>query len=119
MANWKKSPDFGRAAPDEEGLYAIYLDGRLAYIGQTLSLKYRLNAHSLGHAQSIGTWKGQVFGSASVKICLHSSKFSRRINRERRLIKRLSPYLNIASAGSAKARDIVMNTRSGMHLEYG
>ena len=119
MGRWVVDHELGRLAPKAGGLYAIYLDGALSYIGQTGDLRARLRSHALAHSQSIGRWQGMKFSCVSVKICLHTGRFGSRVEREKALICRLDPPLNHIAPTGKDYRDLAASTYSGMHLEYG
>jgi hypothetical protein len=84
--------------------YAVYMDGRLAYIGQSNSLRSRLAGHNLrhGYANNFHTPWG------SCRTLLVKARFSEKYGdwamRELRLIKRLKPAHNIQQGGAKRAR---------------
>lgn len=88
--------------PRKPACYAIYLDGRLEYIGQASDLAVRLSAHGIRvcYGSSINSKWGS-FASIVVK-----ARFADRMGdwamREIRLIHRLQPRLNCV--GGSRAR---------------
>lgn len=86
---------------DRPGVYAIYLDRKLAYIGQSERVRTRLVSHLAGahinmhvdhDAPAIVTQWGTV-DRLTLKF-KPSRRFGDRLMREARLIRRLRPVLN-------------------------
>lgn len=102
MSRWR-SYSIRPVLPRSPGVYAIYLDGRLAYIGQSVDLRNRLSEHRIrqGYDHNVHTDWG-TFKTMQIKI-----SFSRRYGdwamRELRLIRRLRPWANRRGIGR-KAR---------------
>ena len=87
--------------PDSPGVYAVYLDGRLAYIGSSDNVKRRLKDHSFGVAARVGVWRGMAFTDLSVKTRQCDCKLQA-LALESALIRRLRPCLNVAGNPTAK-----------------
>lgn len=102
MSRWS-TYDCIPVLPRAPGVYAIYLDGRLAYIGQTVDLRNRLAEHRLrdGYAKNVHTEWG-TFKTLVLKISL-SRGYGDWAMRELRLIRRLRPWANRRGLGR-KAR---------------
>jgi excinuclease UvrABC nuclease subunit len=85
-------------APRKAGCYAVYLDGRLAYIGQAKSMRDRIcNGHCINYARysaGVVTPWGRA-KSATFKL-REVPNYKIRLALELRLIKRLSPVCNVA-----------------------
>lgn len=77
------------------GLYAIYLDGRLVYIGMSKGIKSRLRAHNIRQHSGMVTVRGRCGSQVAVKVKYLNCKKSR-ILLESKLIRRLRPALNVA-----------------------
>lgn len=92
--NWRAvSLDQLSAISQASGLYAIYTDGKLAYIGKSFCLRSRIKQHRLAQAAKCGVWRGSAARSIALKVKLVSGELLEA--REAALIKRLLPYTNI------------------------
>ena len=110
------------ALPTCAGLYAVYLDGSLAYIGSSRSLKKRICSHSLPHASCIGWWKGRRFSSYELHFSAFPDGDERWKGLEVSLIEAFTPPLNarVQASGVDLSEDYFDGLgMSGMHLEYG
>ena len=89
--------------PDLPCCYAVYLDGRLRYIGQTTSLRKRLRGHKIDTARYSDGYRTAwgFFDKVAVKARF-ATKFGDWAMREMRLIRRLQPDLNCV--GSTRKR---------------
>lgn len=94
------------ALPRCAGVYAIYFDDELVYIGQSVDIYNRFSEHSIryGYAQNIITPWGDLPSTAKVRVKV---KRSRRLGdwamHEIRLIHRLRPRLNRHHKGRKRA----------------
>lgn len=91
-ANWPSSP----------GVYAVYLDGILSYIGSSNNIEARLRGYNIrpGYAPGFFSFWGR---HNDLKIKARVSKRDGEwLMREYRLIQRLTPPLNIQHNPSAK-----------------
>lgn len=93
--------------PRVPAVYAVYLDGLLAYIGSTCNLADRLSFHQFrgtsdGH--SIVTPWGQ-YARFALKY-KKSSRYGDWLMDEARLIRRLGPSCNVAGRKRVEARMI-------------
>lgn len=101
MSNWQLY-DYeldGLRIPAAGGVYAIYGDGELIYIGESDSVKRRLSSHQIRYSYSnyiITPWGN--FQSVKIKVrrCL---RFAEWAMIERRLIRRLKPSGNTKGTG--------------------
>lgn len=92
--NWTEvDPANTRTIPKCAGLYAVYVDGRVYYIGRSYCLKYRIAQHQLLQAIVTGNWKGTAFKELRLKIRRADATEIEGI--ERRLIVRIRPPLNV------------------------
>lgn len=102
MSGWKlfRLPAVLPRAP---GVYAVYLDGALTYIGQTVDLRNRMSEHDIrhGYAQNIITPWGDA-KDVVLKVGT-SRKYGDWAMRELRLIRRLRPSGNRRGLGRRKA----------------
>lgn len=93
------------AAPTKPACYVVYLDGELAYIGQTTNLRRRLANHGFNFArysEAIDTPWGQ-YQSVQIKARF-GDRFGDWGMRELRLIERLRPRLNCIGSQKPRAR---------------
>lgn len=100
--NWQWIDPFAAtSAPHVPGVYAIYLDGKLSYIGQSKDLSARLAGYRLRaqynrfsrRVEAVTPW-GR-FSTIAVKVRA-SRRFGDWLMIERRLISRLRPPMNRA-----------------------
>ena len=77
---------------DKPGVYAIYLDGRLSYIGQSNTPRFRFVQHRVQHYESYHTPWG-LFDELYIKI-KYPSKYGKESMIEKRLIRKLEPRFN-------------------------
>lgn len=101
--------------PDSPGLYAIYLDGTLAYIGSSCKLRSRVNCHALGAAAKYGLFKGAEFRVATVKF-RHGHCMSKILEVESALIARLRPALNRRDNPNSKKLEKLPMTNINPHF---
>lgn len=92
-------------APAVGGCYAIYLDGKLSYIGQSVNLRSRLSSYRIRPTYGTGYFTpwGQV-ADVAVKVKI-GHRYGDWAMRELRLIRRLQPSMNCA--GSTRRRRTV------------
>ena len=93
---------------DYPGLYAIYLDGRIAYIGTSVAVLRRVSTHSLQAAKDCGMWRGASFKSLSVKTRKIACN-AKRLALESALIRRIRPRLNLARNPARKVIKVSMS----------
>lgn len=92
--------------PHGGGCYAIYIDGALAYIGQSSNLRARLATHKL--QPSYGPDFDTPWGYAKtliIKVKLYR-RYGEWAMTELRLIKRLQPPLNCAFSTRKRALNV-------------
>jgi excinuclease UvrABC nuclease subunit len=85
--------------PPHAACYAISVDGRVVYVGQTLNLRSRFYSHRLAKRGDIvcsPSW-GELGSSVSMKAKF-GQKYGDWAMREARLISRLKPRFNRRSA---------------------
>jgi hypothetical protein len=108
--NWRGSKwvrlDFENTSlriPAQPACYAVYMDGALAYVGQSRNLRSRIAAHHLrdGYANNFHTPWGSC--RALLVKARFSDKFGDWAMRELRLIKRLRPPQNVQQGGAKRA----------------
>jgi excinuclease UvrABC nuclease subunit len=90
---WRVLP-IGRRPPRAGGVYAFFIDGALAYIGQSANLEARLRHYQARHDYGDGffsKWGSHKHLVIKIKI---GRRFGEWAMREQRLIRRLSPPLN-------------------------
>jgi predicted GIY-YIG superfamily endonuclease len=102
MARWTAVPygEFHRICP-VPGVYAIYFDDRLVYIGQSSNMRTRISAHCIRQGYSKYLNWGEKFNvglSCYVKVS-PSIRYGDWAMRELRLIKRLQPSGNHVHCG--------------------
>lgn len=103
MSRWHEVPVTELSVlPRAPGLYCVYLDGALVYVGKSHSLRTRVKQHGLRLAIADGEWKGIAFKSMRLKVRTVASAESLVAN-ERRLIEALQPPLNVTH-GPGKRR---------------
>lgn len=86
----------------EPGVYVIYLDGLLQYVGSSSSVRHRLSAYGITEKRWCKPGGRCRFGSMDrilVKV-RYSWKVGEWLMREARLIARLSPPLNVKGLGA-------------------
>lgn len=93
---WKKwniipVPTCLNNVPNISGVYALYSDDRLIYIGSSGFLRKRIRI------QVITNFKGVKITRVKFRIISHSSNY-KRLQFERKLIERLNPIFNIQYA---------------------
>lgn len=76
------------------GLYAIYVDGQLKYIGMAKTIKSRLRAHNIRQHSGMVTARGCCGSQVAVKVKYLDCRESR-VLLESKLIRRLRPALNV------------------------
>lgn len=112
----RTTPRWLRADPTEywkipavAAVYALLLDGRVMYVGQTQNLFRRFNAYHMRDGYGGGTFTpwGQFRGEIVLKFS-PSKRYGDWAMRELRLIRRLQPAWNCV--GSVRERDF-----SGKH----
>lgn len=76
-------------------VYVIYLNERLAYIGQTNNLYMRLRTHRIGFSKKDNIWNTNwgKFADLYIKV-KYPSKLGKEAMIEKRLISRLKPTYN-------------------------
>jgi excinuclease UvrABC nuclease subunit len=85
------------AMPRTPSVYAIYLDGELVYVGQSVDLRNRFHEHKIryGYAKDIRLPWVDVPDTTSIQIKASASrKYGDWAMRELRLIRRLKPRFN-------------------------
>lgn len=83
------------------GVYAIYVDGELVYIGQSVNIRNRLKMHNIRYSYGnsiIVPWGDGRCKTCHVKVS-YSKKYGDWAMRELRLIKRLKPKFNVLHVG--------------------
>lgn len=98
--SWPSSA--GQALPREPGVYAVYFNGTLSYIGQTVDLRNRFSEHRFrhGYAKNIVTPWGDYPDDTTIVIKFsRSRRYGDWAMRELRLIRRLLPRLNVNGRG--------------------
>lgn len=90
-----------KSAPATPGVYAIYLDGSLVYIGYSSRLRRRIVSHSLRAALKDGVWRGIPFSSCKVKFKTIDCK-TKAQEVECGLIRRLRPRANVKGRPGAQ-----------------
>lgn len=83
------------ALPERPGCYAVYCDGELVYIGQSLNVRQRVRAHGIDYARYSNWFTTPWGGFRYVVVKVRSSQ--RRgdwLMHEYRLIDRLCPRFN-------------------------
>ena len=96
MSRWKRYDfDAFRRLPREAGVYAIYLDGVLSYVGESINIQERFWMHNIrwGYACNIISPWGRDHKSVFVKVSV-SARYGDWAMRELRLIRRLLPPFN-------------------------
>ncbi len=89
--------DWGKEIPERPGVYALYLENSLLYIGSSSNLKSRLNNHPfVRRSDSVRT----DFKYLKFKVC---SKYGEWLMLEARLIKRAKPPLNLKGHSGFKS----------------
>ena len=76
------------------GLYAVYLDGALVYIGIATNIAKRFAGHGMDCANRVGMFRGFVFEEMAIKVRRLDCKV-KRLRVESAMIKRLQPPGNI------------------------
>ena len=99
MSRWQ-SFDLRAVFPRSPGVYAIYLDGALAYIGQTVDLRNRLCEQRMrfGYAPGVVHTEWGDFKTLTIKVS-NSRRYGDWAMRELRLIRRLKPWANRRGLG--------------------
>ena len=100
--------------PREPACYAVYCDGKLVYVGQTMDLSTRLRKHGFDYARysnSVITPWGQ-FGSILIKY-RPSRKFGDWAMIELRFIRRLHPRFN-GGGFAVRSRDAKRSSSAGV-----
>lgn len=90
-------------APAEPGCYVVYIDGKIAYIGQSINVRKRFSMHGFNFAHYSNDYDtpwGQ-FDSVVIKVRF-GDRYGDWAMRELRLIKRIKPHLNCV--GSIRKR---------------
>jgi excinuclease UvrABC nuclease subunit len=103
MSNWRtfNEPESFRDLPSGGGCYAIYLDGKLSYVGQASNVKERIR---FNHRVDVARYSSAIvspwgrFQTVSVKVRV-SKKFGDWAMIELRLIRRLLPRFNNRGTG--------------------
>jgi len=95
--------DAAQHAPRVPACYAIYLDGRLCYVGSTENLHVRLRGHiplPIGFPGRARTQWGE--GQDLIVKFRPSRRFGDWLMIEARLIRRLKPFGNIRGTGTRR-----------------
>lgn len=96
---WSNSPmrwiPLDRLKGNAPGLYAIYVDGQLKYIGMSKTIKSRLRSHNIRQHSGMVTARGCCGSRVAVKVKYLNCRESRSLL-ESKLIRRLRPALNVA-----------------------
>jgi len=111
--NWKL---MDRREPDFPGLYAIYLDGKLTYIGTGANVHSRVRQHCLGMAVRCGMYKGISFGEVFVKTRKIDCTV-KRMALESALIRRTKPPANHSKNDARKAIKVSMS-QTAVNLNF-
>ncbi len=109
MSYWKTlsvSDGFLRVSgPRQPGVYAIFLDGELTYIGSTINIADRLAGHRLNRDMHTGLYHTPWGQCRTLGIkCRHSRRYGDWLMHEVRLIFRLQPVGNVTSKKHASQR---------------
>ena len=105
-----------RRAADFAGLYAIYLDGRLVYIGTSMNVHLRIRNHALGMAVRCGMFKGIAFGELFVKTRKIDCTV-KRLALESALIRRMKPPANRSDNTASKMIKVSMS-QTAVNLNF-
>lgn len=92
--------------PSKPGVYAVYGDGELIYIGQSSDLRERLRRHNIRPSYGRGThspWGD--FDSMHVKVRV-GGKFGEWAMVEIRLIHRIRPRFNVSGLGRRASKAV-------------
>ncbi len=109
---WKQA---NAVIPSTPGLYAIYLDGKIAYIGCSTDLRRRVTSHALPSSVRVGMFKGRAFRSVTVKF-REGDCMVKILRVESRLIARLRPALN--RRGNPKRRELEKFPMTAINLPF-
>jgi len=109
MSNWIETGVFGKDIPRKVGVYAIYFDGSLAYIGSSINLFNRLRGHGfwpifgnkLGYTCRIANRAG--WHPKTIRVKYRLIREGDHLSLEYRLIKRLRPPLNLFGTHRTRA----------------
>lgn len=103
---WRCASEHNNGFPAVPGCYAIYLDGELAYIGQSGNISSRLSSYRI-HIDLFGdkTWACSFGNYDAIRVKWKPSRrYGEWLMREARLIRRLRPRFNIVGTGQNAAR---------------
>ena len=95
MSKWTAYEMPASGLPEAPCVYVFYLDGMLAYIGQTVDLRARMGMHKIRYSYSnkiITPWG--YADKVTIKVAF-SSRYGDWAMRELRLIRRLEPKHNL------------------------
>lgn len=100
--SWEKRDLPARALPNVPAVYAVFIDGSLVYVGQTVDLRNRFSEHNIryGYARILITPWCDVPETAVLSLRFsRSRKYGDWAMRELRLIRRLKPRFNQRGRG--------------------
>ena len=102
MKNWIVVSWKNFILPPKSAVYAVYIGGKLTYIGQSVDIRNRFYEHNIryGYAKNIITPWGDYQDDSTITIKYSlSKKYGDWAMRELRLIRRLRPPLNKSGKG--------------------
>lgn len=99
---WETYPS-GDGVPQQPGVYAVFINGDLLYIGSSMNVRTRLSNHALKYARysaTVHTPWGDFKADEWVVKYRPSRRYGDWAMVELRLIRRLCPRFNIAGKGA-------------------
>ena len=122
MGAWREVSIYNPAAtPACPGLYCVYVDKKLCYIGKAKNLRVRTKAHQLHAFKDFRIWRSVRGMDCRLKVRPLIGTPKQLAALERGLIKRLQPYVNTLDSGRPKRGERIhrLAFASDMHLQYG
>jgi excinuclease UvrABC nuclease subunit len=122
MRRWREVSIYDCASwPACPGLYCIYIDKKLCYVGKANNLRRRVNSYQLHLVPEQRIWRSVRGMDARLKVREFGGTASELAKLERRLIGRLQPYVNLLDTGFKRRQPRLhrLAFANEMHLAYG
>jgi excinuclease UvrABC nuclease subunit len=120
---WEEISPFQSLIPKKCGVYAVYINDRLGYIGSTENIRDRLRGHRFGHRGKSPeglryySFKG-LEDILKIRVKYKLCKPGYHLMLEYLLIRRLKPFLNIQGNPSIKQKPSSIMKRKDHILFY-
>ena len=105
LFNWHTTSP--RSLHARAGVYAIFIDNAIAYVGSAVDLRKRLNAHGFTTRSPLRRTRFGELDRCEIRVAYNRRRFDH-ATRELRLLFRLAPKLNEQIAAKRGRRRVVL-----------